>query len=511
MADNQIVISDQPPQAGLIPKPGEKLWCVVTDNGTTYKISKICIANSDVWSDPVDFAGAVSGGLTIADGDKGDITVSGSGGTWTIDNKAVTFAKLADMATGKLLGRSTAAAGSPEVIDIDSSLALAAGTLSTNAKLKAISTAQTAASGAFGLVRSTTVTAADLVPVGATGLASIAATTQAEGRTAIGVADFVNRLYVQSRGQNLVTNGSGLLGTNENFTALTFDPSDLFSGGGSFRCAATAYQVAFSDELIPVDPTQTFQLSFYAKNGNVSGGVSAGSTNYSGIAAIDAAGLPITPDEWMPKFGTQTTLAAPLNPGDTTITLTSAANWQNAGGIYQRGLRWWPYVNSNNFSYPPYTYSRNSTRDSWAAGAINGNVITLRVAWTGPPLPTGTPIENASLDEGSYKYFGLINSTVPTQYTNFIGEIGGIDSARIGGLKFPPGTAFVKLIFLFNYSPPSNAVIHLSAISFTATLPANTKYKPVIAASQPNSTVFLDSTTSKLSFKDATGVVTALY
>jgi hypothetical protein len=53
----------------------------------------------------------------LADGDKGDITVSSSGETWTIDNGAVTYAKIQDVsATDKLLGRSTAGAGVVEEI-----------------------------------------------------------------------------------------------------------------------------------------------------------------------------------------------------------------------------------------------------------------------------------------------------------------------------------------------------------------------------------------------------------
>lgn len=51
----------------------------------------------------------------IADGDKGDITVSGTGATWTIDNSVVSLAKMADVATGTVFYRKTAGTGAPEV------------------------------------------------------------------------------------------------------------------------------------------------------------------------------------------------------------------------------------------------------------------------------------------------------------------------------------------------------------------------------------------------------------
>lgn len=63
------------------------------------------------------------------DGDHGDIVISGSGTIWTVEDDSITLAKMANIATNKLLGRGTAGTGDIEQITLGTGLSLSGTTL----------------------------------------------------------------------------------------------------------------------------------------------------------------------------------------------------------------------------------------------------------------------------------------------------------------------------------------------------------------------------------------------
>lgn len=276
----------------------------------------------------------------------------------------------------------------------------------------------------------------------------------------------VSSSYVQSRGEQLITNGTGLLGDNTNFSTFAFDGSDAYYSKGSFK--ESAYNVVrLNDEIMPVSVERNYTLSLAAKCNPY-----VGARAYFGISAYDADGYSITASMHMYVAGSTTTLAADLVNGATEVLLTSAAGFLNTSpnGVHARRLTFWNYVNSYGYAYPPGTYTRNySGSDLWADGAINYglNKITLNAPWAGGTIPAGTSVSQGN-SGGTYKYITASNVIIPATWTLYTGTVSGVDlSGTNVTTKFPPGTAGVKLLCLLNRDTDGGAT-WISNVNFSA-------------------------------------------
>lgn len=244
-----------------------------------------------------------------------------------------------------------------------------------------------------------------------------------------------------SRGTDLVTNGTGLLGDNTNFSAFIYDPMDAPAGARGSFVAPAGLTSATLDEFIPVSPSKPYRLSIQARQR------AAGSTGrlYAGLVPMDAGNASISPYMYYYRPETMTTLAAPLNPGDTTVTVSNAAEWISGGARY---IGLWNWKDSNGRVWPAATYTRNVLIYT----SISGNVITLSGPYTGQALPAGSPVSE-NLSGGTYMYLGAVNSLIPETWTEYSGstQIGVHDgSTGTATTRFPPGTASAKVIILPN-------------------------------------------------------------
>jgi hypothetical protein len=253
--------------------------------------------------------------------------------------------------------------------------------------------------------------------------------------------------WVASRGENLVTNGTGMLGNNTNFSPFVFDGAKAHNSSGSFKHFGPGTR--FTDEFMPINVEQRYLLSMDAKTLGGTG------RYFSMVATFDVDNHLILAPHHMFRANTLTALAQELKTGDTVVHLTDASNWDNSGtagvATSRRSIILWNYVNSFGYQYPALTYSRNWTNNAWDPGAIDfeNNTITLRVPWAEGTVPVGTQLSNGNSGAG-YKY--LIDAVVPTTWTHYSGIISGVDFSGTNRLDmFPPGTATARVGWLMNH------------------------------------------------------------
>ena len=307
-----------------------------------------------------------------------------------------------------------------------------------------------------------------------TGIVSFPSGTSGLADSRLGSGSLTTVDYATAKGVDLFANGTGLLGNAYNFpNAFSFDAQNTPNLPGSFSFAGYYPGVVYSEEFLAVDPNQVYKFQTYLRQESLPGDWSAYASEerqqqFMGVVCYDADKFAISPLHHMRyKHGgtdSLTTLAAPLTPGDTSITLTNSDGWnESATAANYRGVIVFGYKNSSGFAYSHY--SRLVQADLFDLGDVDKltHVVTLNKpfpASLGNPddgagtWPVGTPIANTS-SGGTYKYSFFAGGRVAQTDTWYksVNHMGGIDrSGTNATANFPPGTAFVKVIWLPNYS-----------------------------------------------------------
>lgn len=141
-------------------------------NNNTY----ICESSADgaaVWH-------SLSAG--VSDGDKGDLTVSASGATWTIDNGVVSLAKMANLAQDQFIVRTTASTGVPETATVTAAARTVLDDTTVGAMVDTLGGASSTGTG--GLARATSPTF--VTPVLGTPSSGNLSSCTADGTTSVG-------------------------------------------------------------------------------------------------------------------------------------------------------------------------------------------------------------------------------------------------------------------------------------------------------------------------------------
>lgn len=296
----------------------------------------------------------------------------------------------------------------------------------------------------------------------ATGAVTLPNTTLSQAE--FGTSPIVTVDYTNSKTGNLVSNGNGALGNSYNMpSALSYDASDTPGLPGSFLFTGYHGLDLTTSEFIAVDARKTYRLESYIKQ--ATGDRHA---QVMGIMAFDADFQQITSACHMRYASggvdSLTTLSAPLAPGDTTVSVTNASGWNDADSSSDKcGLIFFTYRtqggNAQDF------YSRHFRTGLFSPAQVDktNHSITLLAPLAqsdGNPddpsgiWPAGTPLANT--DSGWNLKPALLDQTVLTtagDWYHACNHIGGVDTSGRNEVKnFPPGTAFVKILMLPNFS-----------------------------------------------------------
>ncbi|WP_146007797.1 hypothetical protein [Brachybacterium sp. UMB0905] len=259
---------------------------------------------------------------------------------------------------------------------------------------------------------------------------------------------------------NMIHNGNGALGM-ENFeirNSWSRYPDDVPTGArASFGIEVPGG--AFMDREIAIDPSRKYKMSATARQANPD--YKPGPDRlYMALSPVDSDGQTISTAMYARWADTLTTLAEPLEAGDTEVVLASSANWNNA--TPNRVVALYDYTDGSGKHWGT-EYTRHIPRFS----SISGTTVTLSAPWTGRTFAAGTPV-GQGLYGGAYMY-PLVPMGIPHEWTPYDSQVvGGVHDGNgaVATTAFPAPTASVRAGFLFNYTGQTESRHRVANIGF---------------------------------------------
>ncbi|MGJ8609454.1 MAG: DUF2793 domain-containing protein [Octadecabacter sp.] len=291
--------------------------------------------------------------------------------------------------------------------------------------------------------------------------------------------DLMTRTEVSTQTYTLVRNGFGDLGAEINAPdGLVWDDTVAPHVSASWVWTGYASTRALLPDIIPVDPNRVYRLGCSIRQEGLAGDWSAYPNEerheqVMGLICLDRDGMEIVPKMHMRyRDGTTdslTTLAAPLQPGDTQIQVTDASGWNDSTTSDARcGVIIFGYKDSSGRSYDSYSrYVESGLFDPVDVNKTT-NIITLNQplpASLGNPddvngaWPAGTAIANSNNSANKFSFFK--DAVVPEtdRWYRSIDFIGGIDrSGTDVDQNFTPGTAAIQIFIKPNQTNQSGGV-----------------------------------------------------